>query len=127
MNQNKLQPDGFEDQEFDQAKELVQSRQRFGRKEKSAAFVLNQLLARKGYLQQQSTSDLTDAWNSIVGIRWKNKTRVGNINRGILEVIVENPSVTQHLNFQKQKLLTQLQEQLPQNKIKDIRFRVGKF
>ena len=127
MDKSEFLPNGFEEQEFDQANELVQKRQRYRRKAKSASYVLNQLLARKGYLQHGSNRELEQAWNSIVDRRWLDKTRVGNIRRGVLEVFVESTSVSQHLNFQKQTLLRQLREQLAHNNINDIRFRVQTF
>ena len=125
MRHFEFHPDGLEELEFEQANELVQSRQRFRRKEKSASFVLNQLLARKGYLQQKSNNELAVVWDSIVEDRWKAKTKVGNVNRGVLDIFVKSSPLANHLDLKKRKLLQQLQEKLPQNKIKDIRFRVG--
>lgn len=127
MNPFEFRPEGIDEQEFEQAEDLVHSRQRFRRKEKSASYVLNQLLARKGYLQQKSSNELSDVWNEVIETRWQTKTKIGNISRGVLEVIVQNSAVSQHLNFQKQALLKKLQQMLPQNKIKDIRFRIGSF
>lgn len=115
----------YEQKDFDNAQDLVRTRQRFKRRPKRSADVLSQLLARQGYAQTKSIGDLTAAWDQAVGGQWINKTRPGNISRGALEVLVCNSGVHQQLNFQKTKILKALQELLPQNKIKDIRFRIG--
>jgi len=82
-------------------------------------------MARKGYAQTESAGELEMAWNSIVGAKWQAKTKVGNISRGVLEVNVASSMVNQQLVFQKRKLLAQLQKLLPQNNLKDLRFRIG--
>ena len=115
------------DQEFSQAEDLVKQRQRFIRKEKSASSILNQLLARKGYQQQESGRELDSAWQEFIGKQLVKKARAGNIQHGVLEVVVTSSSVSQQLNFRKQNLIKRLQERFPQNKIKDIRFRIGSF
>ena len=117
--------DSYEEQDFDQAHDLIRMRQRFSRKTKQASDVLNRLLARKGYAQQRSCRDLDDHWNAIIDTRWQTKTKVGRLNQGVLEITVTNSSVSHHLNFVKQELLKQLQLRLPQNKINDLRFRIG--
>ena len=61
-----------------------------------------------------------------MGQQWKNKTTVGNIRRGVLEVFVQNSAALQQLNFRKRKLLAAMQNQLPQNNIQDIKFKIGK-
>ena len=88
VNQYEFQPEGFYELEFDQANELVRGRQRYFRKEKSASHILNQLLARKGYLQQRSSNELSDVWTAVVAKRWQDKTKVGTIKRGVLEILV---------------------------------------
>ncbi|MEM7453276.1 MAG: DUF721 domain-containing protein [Planctomycetota bacterium] len=117
----------YVDRDFDDAARLVQQRQRYRRRPKPAVDVINHLLARKGYSQTDSADQLSDTWQKIVGARWKGKTVAGNISRGILEITVASPAIGQHLNFQKKQLLKKLSEQLPQNKIKDIRFKTGRI
>jgi predicted nucleic acid-binding Zn ribbon protein len=115
----------YEQQDFDNAQDHVRNRQRFKRRPKRSADVLTQLLARQGYGQTKSIGDLSEAWDQAVGSQWIDKTKPGNISRGVLEVFVSNSGVHQQLNFQKKKILNALHEKLPQNKIKDIRFRTG--
>ena len=82
-------------------------------------------MARKGYAQTETANELESTWNGIVGNQWQTKTKVGTIRRGALEIIVSNSAVNQQLDFQKKKILNQLQTQLPKYNLKDLRFRVG--
>ena len=117
--------DNYDEEDFDNAKDLTNSRRRFFRRPKKTGDILAALMARKGYAQTQSSSELLDAWDQTVGDPWINRTRPGNISRGVLEVVVASSAVHQQLIFRKAQLLTEMQEKLPQNKIKDIRFRTG--
>lgn len=111
--------------DFRNADKLVTQRQRFQRRAKKASDLINYLLARKGYAQTQSHNDLSESWREVVGQKWQNKTMVGNIRRGVLEVVVDSSAAHQQLEFMKKHLLAAIQGQLPQNNIRDIRFRVG--
>lgn len=111
--------------DFQQAEELVNKRQRFQRRAKSASDLINYLLARKGYIQTQSKTDLSEGWRVAAGQKWQSKTMVGNLRQGVLEVVVESSAAHQQLEFNKKQLLTSIQNQLPQNNIRSIRFRVG--
>ena len=115
----------YDEQDFDQANDLVKSRQRYFRRPRRPADVLGQLMARKGYTQTQTANELQVTWNEIVGTRWQAKTKVGSIRQGVLEIIVSNSAVNQQLEFKKNKILAELQTQLPKNNLKDLRFRVG--
>ncbi|MDG1875262.1 MAG: DUF721 domain-containing protein [Mariniblastus sp.] len=115
----------YDELDFSQAQKLVKSRQRFHRRPKKTADVLAKLMARKGYVQTESAGELETVWNSIVGPKWQSKTKIGNLSRGVLEVNVASSMVNQQLAFQKRKILSQLQQQLPQNNFKDLRFRIG--
>lgn len=115
----------YEETDFSQADDLVRDRQRYYPRAKKAQHIINQLLARSAYGQQKSSGDLDEAWKDAIGTRWQALTRVGKLNRGILEIYVTNSTLGQHLNFEKKRVLKILQDRLPQNKIKDIRFKVG--
>ncbi len=82
------------------------------------------LLARKGYARVQSASACEDAWKEAAG-KLAAHSRPGLVKRGVLEVMVRNSAALQELTFQKKKLLKRLQEKLPDEKITDLRFRVG--
>jgi hypothetical protein len=117
----------YDEQDFEQANDLVKSRQRYFRRPKRPADILGQLMARKGYAQTETANELEVTWNEIVGTQWKAKTKVGSIRQGVLEIIVSNSAVNQQLEFKKSKILAELQSQLPKNNFKDLRFRVGKI
>ena len=86
--------------------------------------VLTDLLAQRGYAQVASQAALQQAWSNVVGSLDK-FTRVSEVKRGKLHVIVTNSVVMQELTFRKQDLAKTMAENLPDHNIKEIRFRVG--
>lgn len=82
-------------------------------------------MARKGYAQTETADELATVWQKVAGPKWKTKTKVGIIRRGVLEIMVSSSIVIQQLEFEKRKLLSELQAQLPKNNLKDLRFRIG--
>ena len=108
----------YDEQDFDQANDLVKSRQRFFRRPKRPADILGRLMARKGYAQTETANELEVTWNDIVGAKWKTETKVGTIRQGVLEVMVSSSVVNQQLGFKKKQLLSELQTRLPKNNIK---------
>jgi hypothetical protein len=88
--------------------------------------VIAQLVARRGYLQQQTANDLTKAWEAEVAkLGAEGKTRAGRISRGILEVFVLNSALLQMLTFHKQSLTKAMKTAAGGSAIKDVRFKVG--
>ena len=87
--------------------------------------VLAELILRRGYAREQSRVMLGEAWLTAVGERWGTYTRVGNLQRGLLEITVSNSALVQELTFRKVELLETLRKSLPEEKIRDLRFRVG--
>lgn len=65
------------------------------------------------------------AWREAAGELAAKYTRVGSLRRGTLEVIVLSSTLVQELVFQKPTLLKTLNEQLPDEGIDNLRFRVG--
>lgn len=122
---SRRESDSWEERDFEDADHLVRKRQVFDRRPKSAKNLVTRLMARKGYNQQQSTNELSEAWDLVAADQWRNQTQVGNIRRGILEVIVTTSALNQRLEFEKKRLLAELKKQLPQTNLKDIRFRIG--
>jgi hypothetical protein len=92
---------------------------------KPIADILAQLLARRGYAREQSAAVFAEAWNEAVGEPWNKFTRAGNVNRGSLEVTVANSTLVQELGFRKQHVLARLKQLMPEQSIRDLRFRVG--
>jgi predicted nucleic acid-binding Zn ribbon protein len=86
--------------------------------------IVANLLARKGYARVQAATAYEDAWRQAAG-KLAAHSRPGLVKRGVLEVMVRNSAALQELTFQKKKLLTALQQQLPEEKLTDVRFRIG--
>ena len=115
----------YEEQDFDNAQDLVRKRQRFQRKPKTTADLLGRLMARQGYAQQQSQNQLHEVWAAVIDPRFRQRTRVSTVKSGVLEIHVASSAVIQQLEFQKRQLLKQLQQQIPGTRIRDLRFRVA--
>jgi predicted nucleic acid-binding Zn ribbon protein len=89
------------------------------------ADVLAQLMARRGYANEKSSAALHDAWQQAVGEPMKRFTQAGLIKRGALEVTVANSMLVQELGYRKAELLATLGQLLPDQTIRDLRYRVG--
>jgi predicted nucleic acid-binding Zn ribbon protein len=95
-----------------------------GRGPKKIGDIVSNLLARKGYARVQAASACEEAWKEAAG-KLAAHSRPGLVKRGVLEVIFRNSAALQELTFQKKKLLKQLQQQLPEEQLTDVRFRIG--
>ena len=100
-------------------------RRLYARKPKTIGNVLAQLITARGYGRIQADADFADAWCKAIGPALAKFTRAGRLRRGILEITAANSLTIQELTFQKQQVLTKLQTQLPDAKIRDLKFRVG--
>jgi hypothetical protein len=90
------------------------------------AEILGELFTVRGYGRLRAVSELEDAWNSAVGEAHCRQTRLGEIRRGVVTVIVAHPTLLAELaGFRKPELLAALRACTPGSKIQDIRFRVG--
>lgn len=89
------------------------------------ADVLSELHVRRGYGRMQATHSAEAAWAEAVGPALVGQTRLGAVKRGVLEVIVAGSPAVQELQFQKERIVRRLQELLPDEKIRDLRCRVG--
>jgi len=87
--------------------------------------VLSQLLAKRGYAQVQTAATCDAAWREAVGQKLAADTRAGNVRRGVLEVLVRNSVSVQELGFLKTKIVKMLSKLIPEQQVKDLRFRVG--
>ncbi|MHC4178939.1 MAG: DciA family protein [Planctomycetota bacterium] len=92
---------------------------------KAIGNILSELMARRGYTQVQSARAYDDAWREVAGELVAEYTRVGSLRRGTLEVIVGNSTLVQELTFQKPTLLKLLVQLMPDERLEDLRFRVG--
>ena len=87
--------------------------------------VLSQLLAKRGYAQVQTVAACEAAWQQAAGVRFGKDSRPGNVRRGVLEVLVRNSAVLQELTFMKAQLIKQLTVLAPEQKVRDVKFKVG--
>jgi predicted nucleic acid-binding Zn ribbon protein len=113
------------DEDIRELHEQVARRQYYQKSPQRIADTLSTLMARRGYAQLEATQERESAWKSAVGDPLACHTRVGNIRRGIVEVIVSNSAALQELTFRKAELMGKLATALPDQKIKDVRFRIG--
>jgi predicted nucleic acid-binding Zn ribbon protein len=88
------------------------------------AEVMASLMASRGYGRVQATRQLQDAWQEVSGL-WADHTRPGACRRGVLEVVVANSVVLQELNFRTAELVGRLKTLIPEQKITNLRFRLG--
>lgn len=89
------------------------------------ADVLSELLARSGCARVQATANLDEAWREAAGEALAEYTRPGRIRRGVLEIMTAHSPLIQEMTFRKQQLLAKLLERLPDQGIRDLRFRLG--
>jgi hypothetical protein len=87
--------------------------------------ILPELMARRGYARVQSAEAYEEAWSEAAGPLAAKYSRVGQKRRGALEVVVANSTMLQELVFQKSALLRTLNQLMPEEGIKDLRFRLG--
>ena len=92
---------------------------------KALGNVMSQLLAKRGYAQVQSAALSAAAWREAVGDKLAADTRPGNVRRGVLEVLVRDSSTRHELAFLKAKIIKSLASSMPEQKIRDVKFRVG--
>jgi hypothetical protein len=87
--------------------------------------VLSELMSRRGYARVQATSGYAEAWRQASGEALSATTRAGTVRRGVLDVLVANSLLMQELSFEKSAILARLARLLPDERIVDLRLRVG--
>jgi len=108
-----------------EARRAREQRRHYARRPKKISDIVAQLITARGYGRIQADANFSAAWQSAVGPALAKYTHPGRLRRGVLEVTVGNSMTIQELTFQKQQLLTKLQTELPDAKIRDLRFRMG--
>lgn len=89
--------------------------------------VLTELMNRRGFARIQNRRSRDAAWREVVGPVLAEHSRLGNARRGTLEITVSNPVIAQEMTYQKTEILTRLQELLPEESIRDLRFKSGRL
>lgn len=110
-----------------QRRAVQHQKRHYARQPKNVSDIVAQLLVRRGYGAVKSDERLRDAWAAAVGDAMARLSQATRITRGRLEVIVSNNLVMQELGFDRQRLLSAMQQSLPTARIEDIKFRVGRL
>jgi hypothetical protein len=92
---------------------------------KPIADVLSELMARRGFARVRSVASLKQAWDEAAGELLATQSRVGAVRRGVMEVVVAHSTLAHELSYQKATLIERLATLLPEQKIRDLRVRVG--
>ena len=92
---------------------------------KSISSIVDRLVIEKGYAAQQSLELLQEQWRIAVGEELASQSRVGKIQRGVLQVVASNSIVLSELEYSKSKALRHLKAALPDFRLKDIRFKTS--
>lgn len=103
-------------------KEHLQRYGRAGNQPKTLKSVLNKLMVKRGYNQQQVSASLVDLWASVEPSQARGQSQVKGYKRGTLEIRVNNSALLQQLEFSKQQLLKAIKQKSPELKIKNLRF-----
>jgi hypothetical protein len=114
-----------DDDEFARMCESVARKQRKVPGPQRIADVVSRLMARTGYAHVETSNEWQAAVQQAVGKGMAKHCRAGRLRRGVLEITVRNSSVLQELSFRKKALLIQLNGQVPDANVSDLRFRVG--
>ena len=87
--------------------------------------VLGDLFAKRGYARVRAAGDCARAWSEAAGEPLGSQSRAGAVKRGVLEVTLANSALLHEATFRKRELLDRLKELLPDERIANLRFRVG--
>ncbi len=86
--------------------------------------LMSQLMSRRGYAQVAVNEELHQAVASAIGDQLGSAFQIGNLRKGVLQVYASDSVTLQELNFRKRAILKRLQQELPQNKVTDLRLRI---
>jgi predicted nucleic acid-binding Zn ribbon protein len=109
------------------ARRQREERRFYGRRPKKISDVIAQLITARGYGRIGTDEQLVATWQKAAGETLAKFSRVGKLRRGQLEVWVANSTMMQEFGFEKARILAALQRELPDAKIRDLRFMVGQI
>lgn len=101
------------------------SRENPKRRPRKIGSIIEQLMARRGYAQVQTSNEMDRVLKQVVGTDLARQCRCGNVRRGTLDVTVTDSVATQELSFKKRAIIQAMQKEYPQSGIKAVRFRLG--
>jgi len=86
---------------------------------------LAELFALRGYARRQGDAQLQAVWDEIAGAEIALYTKVVGVSRGVLRIGVANAAALGELTgFHKPGLLRRLQQQYPELRIRELKFRL---
>jgi hypothetical protein len=89
------------------------------------AQAVSRLIALRGLARIRGESQLQQTWNAVAGEKIASHTKVLEIRRGVLHIGVANaPMLAELASFHKLTLLTKLQTDHPDLKIRDLKFKL---
>ena len=86
--------------------------------------LVSQLMSRRGYAQVAATDEFHATIGTAVGGVLGSSISVGNLKKGVLHIYASDSVTLQELNFQKRSILKQIQKDLPQTNVNDLKFRI---
>lgn len=90
----------------------------------SIGTILADLMARRGFANLQNNESYHQAWKETAG-RLGEFSQFNSLRRGVFEVVVTHSVLMQELTFRKAEMIRDLQQRLPGQGIRDLRFRLG--
>jgi predicted nucleic acid-binding Zn ribbon protein len=88
--------------------------------------VLARMFTLRGWGRRSGRIHLENAWSRAIDEQARQRTRVLSLRRGVLEVEVNDSVLMQELSsFHRRRLLDVLKKSLPNENVKDLKFRVG--
>lgn len=89
------------------------------------AQAISRLIALRGLARVRGESQLQQTWNTVAGERIASHTKALEIRRGVLHIGVANaPMLGELASFHKGTLLTKLQTDHPDLRIRDLKFKL---
>ncbi|MDR1959975.1 MAG: DUF721 domain-containing protein [Planctomycetaceae bacterium] len=89
--------------------------------------VLTQLRSQKGFTQNFIYEEMERIWKENVGGLIAEQTRLGRLNRGILEVFVSSAVISQEISFRTKELTEKLNAAISDKKITGLKFTLATF
>ena len=86
--------------------------------------LVSQLMSRRGYAQVFAGEELQRVIAAAIGQQLASSFQVGNLRKGVLQVYAADSVTLQELNFHKRAILKRLEQEVPDNKVTDLRFRI---
>jgi len=98
--------------------------ERLGGRERRIGTIVSQLLSRRGYASAGAEEQFSASVTAAVGQQLAESFRVGMVRRGVLQIYAADSVTMQEMTFQKRQILKRLNNDHPQAKIADVRFRL---